>query len=104
VETKAEQTLEQSLSPASVLALHEFSSRADRSTGISQPEDEQRWRHFVIVCHEQKDELSRALLLEWLREHDWEKDGEELEGGLLDELYESYRFGRALLRDFVDRS
>jgi hypothetical protein len=99
IERSAEaESLSDWLSGDAALALQQFSTAANKSTGSSHPYDRDRWFAFLFKVREQEPLLSTDLLLRWLIEvESWPEDvahklAVEYETGLaLLEKYDQYR-------------
>jgi hypothetical protein len=73
--SRAEQTLEDWISPEIANLLKLFSHAANKSTGSSHPMDRERWFDFLIAMHRAHERLDTGLLERWLVEEEkWPED------------------------------
>jgi hypothetical protein len=66
--TDTQADLERWLFPAAAEKLRRFSSRANRGTGASHPQDRERWNEFVLAAHKDRSILDASTLRRWLVE------------------------------------
>lgn len=92
--SRAEQTLEDWLSPELANLLKLFSHAANKSTGSSHPMDRKRWFDFLIAMHRAHERLDTGLLERWLVEEEkWPED-------IAFDLICEFEFSEGLLRQF----
>jgi hypothetical protein len=92
--SRAEQTLEDWLSPQLANLLKLFSHAANKSTGSSHPMDRERWFDFLIAIHRAREHLDTGLLERWLVEEEkWPDD-------VAFDLICEFEFSQGLLRRF----
>lgn len=84
------------LSPLAAEKLRTLSAAANKSTGSSHPNDQERWIDFVLAAHREGSRLDAPSLRRWLIEVEgWSPE-------VADQLAVEYDFGRELLA-FSDR-
>ncbi|HEY9792877.1 MAG TPA: hypothetical protein V6D22_20925 [Candidatus Obscuribacterales bacterium] len=89
----------QALPPRSQQLLEKFGQAANKSTGISEPRDFERFCKFVVMAHEENVELPDHALREYLQEHGWPAEQAEITSKrftaacLLLKMYDDFRHG-----------
>lgn len=63
--------LEDLTTPRVAAALRQFSGMANKATGNSNPHDNQRWKEFVRLSHNDNVDLDSEFLAEWLCREGW---------------------------------
>lgn len=63
--------LEDFTTPRVAEALRFFSSLANKGTGNTHPDDNERWKNFVLLAHEDQVHLSSEFLAQWLCREGW---------------------------------
>jgi hypothetical protein len=73
--TSNNQTIEDWVSAESAAKLRSFSGLANKSTGSSHPNDEERWFDFIVSIVVNQEKLDTLLLRRWLIEEErWHED------------------------------
>jgi hypothetical protein len=73
--TSDDQSIEDWISAESAGKLRSFSSLANKSTGSSHPNDEERWFDFIVSIVLNREKLDTSLLRRWLIEEGrWPED------------------------------
>ena len=86
-----QRSIDDLLPPPAALALRQFSSSANRSTGTAHPQDAEKWDKFVILAHRAQISLAPDILKRLLVE-DEHRDDEQAH-----ELALEYESARRLL-------
>jgi hypothetical protein len=66
--TKAEEDLEDWMSPETAKKLRRFCALANKSTGSNHPADREWWFDFIVSAHREASKLDSTTLRQWLRE------------------------------------
>lgn len=72
--TEADYELENLVSPETAQKLRNFSSLANKGTGIAHPRDRDRWFAFIDSVHKDSRKISRSDLERFLIEEGWMED------------------------------
>lgn len=63
-------SIEEWVSPDTAQLLHTYSVLANKSSGVSHPDDEVRWHRFLVAAHEERSALDAGTLGRWLEEEE----------------------------------
>ena len=84
--TQDQQRMDSWLSQEALERLEAFSGFANKSTGLTQSNDRDRWFSFIIKAHEDESRLDPATLARWLESQSW---GADIAGALADDYQRS---------------
>jgi hypothetical protein len=89
--TKADEDLEDWMSPETAKKLRQFCWLANKSTGSGHPADKERWHDFIVSVHREGRDLDSTTLRRWLHASgEWDEEFSHM-------LAREYEFARELL-------
>lgn len=92
-----------SLPPTVTRAFDELCQQADKSTGINQPRDFERFCRFAVVAHGEHVHIGEEVLKEKFKSHGWSEEHADAAAKrfkaarTLLEIYDNYKSGSGLL-------